>query len=86
MTVIALRQLRNEVSAILRRAEAGERFTVTVDGRPVAQLAPLAGTARPVTLDALQQALAGVPADPDWLSEAQAERERERENAAEPWS
>ena len=86
MTVIAQRQLRNEVGAILRRAEAGERFTVTVDGRPVAELAPLASTARPVTLDALRLVLAEVPADPAWLSEALAERARERENASEPWS
>ena len=86
MTLIAQRQLRNEVSAILRRAEAGERFTVTVDGRPVAQLIPMASNARPVTLDALQRALADAPADPDWLSDALAEREREREDAAEPWS
>ncbi len=86
MTVIAQRQLRNEVSAILRRAEAGERFTVTVDGRPVAELAPLASPARPVTLDALRRALADVPADPEWLGDALAERERERANASEPWS
>lgn len=86
MTVIAQRQLRNEASAILRRAEAGERFTVTVDGRPVAELSPLPSTARPVTLDALRRTLADVPADPEWLGEALAERERERENASEPWS
>lgn len=86
MTVIAQRQLRNEVSAILRRAEAGERFTVTVDGRPVAELAPLASTARPLTLDALRDALADAPADREWLDDALAERERERAGATEPWS
>ncbi len=40
MTTIALKQLRNDVSDILRRAEAGETFTVTVSGRPVAELGP----------------------------------------------
>jgi len=47
-----VRQLRNDVAAVLRRAAAGERITVTVDGRPVAQLGPLepAGAA---TLDDL---------------------------------
>lgn len=40
MTTIAQRELRNQISEILRRAEAGERFTVTVSGRPVAELGP----------------------------------------------
>jgi len=38
---IPLRELRNETSAVLRRVEEGERLTVTVSGRPVAQLVPL---------------------------------------------
>lgn len=38
---IPLRELRNDTSAVLRRVEDGERFTVTVSGRPVAQLVPL---------------------------------------------
>jgi prevent-host-death family protein len=40
MPVIPQKELRNNVSEILRRAEAGERFTVTVAGRPVATLGP----------------------------------------------
>jgi prevent-host-death family protein len=36
-----LRLARRWVGAILRRAEAGERTTVTVSGRPVAQLGPI---------------------------------------------
>lgn len=40
MDVIAQKELRNNVGEVLRRAEAGERFTVTVAGRPVAQLGP----------------------------------------------
>jgi prevent-host-death family protein len=40
MTVIPQKELRNNVSEVLRRAEAGEEFTVTVAGRPVAQLGP----------------------------------------------
>ena len=34
------RSLRNNVSAVLRAAEAGQRYTITVDGRPVAELGP----------------------------------------------
>lgn len=40
METIPQKQLRNDVSAVLRRAEAGERFTVTVSGRAVAELGP----------------------------------------------
>lgn len=38
--VIPQRELRNNVGAILRAVEAGEAFTVTVRGRPVARLVP----------------------------------------------
>jgi prevent-host-death family protein len=37
---IPQKQLRNEVGDVLRRVEAGETFTVTVAGRPVAELGP----------------------------------------------
>jgi len=37
---IPQRELRNNVSAVLRAAEAGETFTVTVRGRPVARVVP----------------------------------------------
>lgn len=40
MTTIPQKELRNNVGEVLRRAEAGEEFTVTVSGRPVAQLGP----------------------------------------------
>jgi prevent-host-death family protein len=37
---ISVRDLRNTVSEVLRRVERGERLTVTVDRRPVAQIVP----------------------------------------------
>ena len=40
MAVIPQKELRNNVGEVLRRAEAGEEFTVTVAGRPVARLGP----------------------------------------------
>jgi prevent-host-death family protein len=49
MTDIPARELRNDVSAVLRRVEAGERLRITVSGRPVAELVPLPG--RPPTMD-----------------------------------
>jgi prevent-host-death family protein len=42
MTDVPARDLRNDVSAVLRRVEKGERLRVTVSGRPVAELVPLA--------------------------------------------
>jgi prevent-host-death family protein len=38
---ISVRDLRNHTSEVLRRVEAGEPVTVTVDRRPVARLVPL---------------------------------------------
>jgi prevent-host-death family protein len=40
MRTIAQRELRNHSGEILRQAEAGQQFTITVDGRPVAVLGP----------------------------------------------
>lgn len=40
MTTIPQKELRNNVGEVLRRAEAGEEFTVTVAGRAVARLGP----------------------------------------------
>lgn len=44
---VGIRELRNDVAAIVRRAAAGERIVITVDGRPTAQLGPLAPTGVP---------------------------------------
>ena len=41
MADVASRQLRNETRAVLDRVSAGERVTITVDGRPVAELVPI---------------------------------------------
>ncbi|MFP5021446.1 type II toxin-antitoxin system Phd/YefM family antitoxin [Pseudonocardia phyllosphaerae] len=38
--VIKQSELRNDNAAIMRRVAAGERFTVTVNGAPVADLVP----------------------------------------------
>jgi prevent-host-death family protein len=41
MSEVASRELRNATRALLDRVESGESLTITVDGRPVAVLAPL---------------------------------------------
>ncbi|MGA2470710.1 MAG: type II toxin-antitoxin system prevent-host-death family antitoxin [Solirubrobacteraceae bacterium] len=38
---VSVRELRNQTAQVLRRVEAGEHLTVTVDRRPVAELVPL---------------------------------------------
>jgi prevent-host-death family protein len=44
---IPQRELRNNISAVLRAAEAGETFTVTVRGRPVARVVPPGESGQP---------------------------------------
>jgi prevent-host-death family protein len=46
---IPQRELRNNISSVLRAAEAGETFTITVRGRPVARVVPLGEVDRPRT-------------------------------------
>lgn len=41
MATIPQKQLHNNVAEVLRRAERGERLTVTVSGRAVVELGPL---------------------------------------------
>ena len=40
VATIPQKELRNNVGEVLRRAEAGEQMTITVAGRPVAELGP----------------------------------------------
>jgi prevent-host-death family protein len=40
VATIPHKELRRKVDEVLRRAEAGEEFTITVEGRPVARLGP----------------------------------------------
>jgi prevent-host-death family protein len=41
METVTIRDLRNHGGEVVGRVEAGERVTVTRDGRPVAELRPL---------------------------------------------
>ncbi len=50
---ISVRDLRNTVSEVLRRVEGGERLTVTVDRRPVAEIVPLRRRRRVPAAEAL---------------------------------
>jgi prevent-host-death family protein len=50
---VGIRELRNQSAAVVRRAGAGERIVITVDGRPVAQLGPLEAAEDDLTIDDL---------------------------------
>lgn len=65
MTSVPSRELRNDTAAVLRRVEAGERVTVTVNGRPVAELVPVQRSRRSwIRRDDLVARLRRVQADP----------------------
>jgi prevent-host-death family protein len=59
---IGIRELRNQVAAVVRRAAAGERLIVTVDGVPTAQLGPL--SAEPGALSLADLAAVGLVETP----------------------
>jgi prevent-host-death family protein len=67
MATVPQKELRNHVGEVLRRAEAGEEITITVSGRPVAQLGP-ARTRQWVKGSDLAE-LWGSPADPTLLED-----------------
>jgi len=62
VATIPQKELRNNVAEVLRRAEAGEELTITVSGRPVAQLGP--ARTRQWVPSAHLADLWGAPADP----------------------
>jgi prevent-host-death family protein len=84
---IPQRELRNDVARILREAEAGAEFTVTVRGRPVAHLGPPEeGPARRTNVDGetLAHILASTPVDEGFAAEIAAMRDVEAE-PRDPW-
>jgi prevent-host-death family protein len=50
---IGIRELRNDTSQVVRRAKAGERIIVTVDGVPAAELGPIGAALEARTIDDL---------------------------------
>jgi prevent-host-death family protein len=62
---IGARELRANLAAVLRQAAAGERVLVTVDGRAVAQLGPLAPSGAPTLEELASAGLVDPPRRPD---------------------
>ena len=65
MARIPQRELRNNCSEVLRRAEAGEEIEITVDGRPVARLTGITARRRFVPVEEFMRLFA-TPMHPDW--------------------
>jgi prevent-host-death family protein len=80
MSVVGLRELRQQASELVRRAEAGEEVTITVSGRPSARLVPIAPRAWRTYAEVAD--LFRGPADPDW------ERDRDQldQQLRDPWT
>jgi prevent-host-death family protein len=83
---IPQRELRNNVAEVLRRAEAGERLIITVGGRPVAELGPLASPRAMAPPARLAEILAETPADPAWAEDLARMRAEDEAAAVDPWA
>lgn len=73
MTIrVPSRELRNDTAGVLRRAESGEDVVITVNGRDVARLVPVAR--RPTSVDT-RAFLASLPQpDPEFAADVAAVR------------
>lgn len=80
METIPQRTLRNRSGEILRRAESGERFVISVHGRPVAVIGPYERT-RWVPASTVREILA-TPTDPSLLDDLRAVEEQA---PVDPW-
>ncbi len=80
MRLLPQRELRNQSGAVLRAVEAGESFTVTVDGRPVAILSPY--RRRQWVSATVVEKLLDTPTDPSLLDDVRAQGD---EPFDDPW-
>ncbi|WNV76962.1 type II toxin-antitoxin system Phd/YefM family antitoxin [Geodermatophilus sp. DSM 44513] len=80
MSVVGLRELRQQASDLVRRAEAGEEVTITVAGRASARLVPVAPR-RWRSWDEIADLFSG-PADHSWEDD----RDLVDGAIADPWS
>lgn len=77
---VGLRELRQDASDLVRRAQSGEEITITVSGRPSARLVP-AGPTQWRRWEEINELFAG-PADPDWAHD----RELVSDDLRDPWA
>ena len=79
---VSIRELRNSTSAVVSELEAGERLTLTVNRRPVADILPHAAQRDPWVPSAeLRRIVREAPADPGLLEDLAVVRGEEIEDA-----
>jgi prevent-host-death family protein len=66
---IAQRQLRNDISRVLAAVSRGERFRVTVRGRPIAEIVPIPTRKTWVPRNDVLEMLRGAPVDDRFMSD-----------------
>ena len=79
MTVIGLRELRQQASELVRRVEAGEEVTITVAGRASARLVPALPRSWRSWSDIAE--LFDGPPDPSW----ETDRAEVDQQPSDPW-
>lgn len=81
---IPQRELRNNVAEVLRQVQAGERLRVTVRGRAVAELVPIAQRQRFVPRETVAQILSS-PLDEESLRADIEDVRGPEDEAVDPW-
>lgn len=67
---VSIRELRNSTSTVVEELEAGERLTLTVNRRPVADILPHAEDRDPwLPAAELRRIVREAPADPELLND-----------------
>lgn len=79
MDDVGLRELRQDASALVRRAERGEEITITVSGRPSARLVPVSAGQWRHWIELAE--LFGGPGDPAW----EQDRDLIDQDVGDPW-
>jgi prevent-host-death family protein len=69
---IPQRELRNNVSAVLREVEAGQAVRVTVRGRAVAELVPVSSKKEHLSPADVERIVRDAPLDPDFSADVEA--------------
>jgi prevent-host-death family protein len=66
---IPQRELRNDISRVLAAVERGERFRVTVRGKPVAEIGPATSRRMTVPWSEVMQILRRTPLDKHFMAD-----------------
>ncbi len=69
MSEVASRELRNHTADVLRRVQAGEEITITVRGKPVAQVVPLGSRRRWLSREEFMERRRNLPYDPTFADD-----------------